>query len=63
MRTYTMTELYHLTRAELLRLGHDMAMELSRLPAQHPDHETALGNFRRIRRELARRDMARGLGR
>lgn len=51
-----MTELYHLKRAELLRLAHDMAMALSRLPAPHPHSDIALANFRRVRRELARRD-------
>lgn len=60
MKEYTMSELYHLTRAELLRLDHEMTMELFRLPALCDEHTTAFTNQRRIRRELARRDAGRG---
>lgn len=63
MKEYTMTELFHLTRAELLRLDHEMTMTLFRLPVLSDEHTVAFTNQRCIRRELARREPTRGLGR
>ena len=58
MREYTVTDLFRLTRAELLRLDHEMAIALMKLAEYAPDRTLALINQRRIRRELGRRDYA-----
>jgi hypothetical protein len=58
MREYTVTDLFRLTRAELLRLDHEMAIALMQLPEYAPGRTLALINQRRIRRELGRRDYA-----
>ena len=58
MREYTVTDLFRLARAELLRLDHEMAIALMQLPEYAPERTLALINQRRIRRELGRRDYA-----
>lgn len=58
MREYTVTDLFRLTRAELLRLDHEMATALMQLAEYAPDRTLALINQRQIRRELGRRDYA-----
>jgi len=56
MREYTNTELFRLSRAELMRLDHQMVEAIIRLPALSQDRTIALINQRRIRRELGRRE-------
>ena len=62
MKEYTMLDLFRLTRAELLRLDHEMAVALMHLPELSEDRTIALINQRRIRRELACRELVRELG-
>jgi hypothetical protein len=52
MRLYTLTELFHLTRAELLAL-HAIASNFVQLPKDSEECEIAVRNLRRIRRVLA----------
>jgi len=54
MRVWSLTELMHLTRAELFALHHKIAAEFAVLPAANPDRQIALSNLRNIRRVLAR---------
>jgi len=56
MREYTIQELYRLTRYELLRLEHEMAVAVVQLPALHEHGTLAQLNLHRIRRELGRRE-------
>jgi len=56
MREYKTIDLYRLTRAELLRLDHEMSVAIAQLPEWHEDRTIALINQRRIRRELGQRD-------
>ena len=51
MRTYSLTELFNLTRSELFDLQARIVAELPTLP--QTDREIALGNLRRIRRVLS----------
>jgi hypothetical protein len=53
-----MTDLFRLTRSELLRIDYEMVVALSLLPEFSEQRTTALINQRRIRRELGRRDFA-----
>ncbi len=56
MREYTTLELYRLTRSELLRLEHEMAVAVIQLPPLDENRTLAQINLHRIRRELGRRD-------
>ncbi len=56
MREYTTLELYRLTRSELLRLEHEMAVAIVQLPPLHEHRTLARINLHRIRRELGRRE-------
>ena len=58
MREYTNYELFRLTRAELIRLDHQMMIAICQLPALAEARTIALINQNRIRRELGRRDYA-----
>ena len=60
MRTYSLTELMNLTRAELFALHRQITDAIVRLPEGSPEHLTALANLRNIRRVLARREFAPG---
>jgi len=62
MKEYTMTDLFRLSRAELLTLDHQTAMAISHLPERSEQTTIALINQRRIRRELGRRDFERDFG-
>jgi hypothetical protein len=56
MREYTTLELYRLTRSELLRLEHEMAVAVIQLPPLDENRTLAQINLHRIRRELGRRE-------
>jgi hypothetical protein len=56
MREYTTLELYRLTRSELLRLEHEMAVAVIQPPPLDENRTLALINLHRIRRELGRRE-------
>ncbi len=56
MKEYTTTELFRLTRDELMRLDYRMAVAIARLPILCEDRTVALINQRRVRRELGRRE-------
>lgn len=56
MREYTTLELYRLTRSELLRLEHEMAVAVIQLPPLDEHRTLAHINLHRIRRELGRRE-------
>jgi hypothetical protein len=58
MKEYMITELFSLTRAELLRLDQQMVVALTQLLEHTEERTIALINQRRIRRELGRRDFA-----
>ena len=54
MRTYSLTELFCLTRSELFALHAEITAELTRLPDDSPDRLTALNTLQLIRGALAR---------
>ena len=56
MRVWTSTELFRLTRAELLRLDYEMATA-HRESADPGLRDIALDNLHRIRRELGLREL------
>ena len=56
MREYATSELYRLTRSELLRLEHEMAVAVVQLPLLDEHRTLAQINLHRIRRELGRRE-------
>ncbi len=56
MREYTTLELYRLTRSELLRLEHEMAVAVIQLPPLDEHRTLAQLNLHRVRRELGRRE-------
>lgn len=56
MREYTAQELYRLTRSELLRLEHEMAVAVVQLRPLDEHRTFALLNLHRIRRELGGRE-------
>jgi hypothetical protein len=56
MREYTTLELYRLTRSELLRLEHEMAVAVIQLPPLDENRTLAQINLHRIRREIGRRE-------
>jgi len=54
MHSYSLSELFRLTRRQLFALHAEIVAELARLPAEGaPDGEVALANLRLIRRILA----------
>ena len=55
MRTYTISELFRLTRAELMALQSQILAELAALPSNAPEREIALANLNAIRCALSRR--------
>lgn len=58
MRSYTITELFCMTRAELFTLHSTIAAETLSLPEGDPDHSVGLANLRLIRRALAHPKLA-----
>jgi hypothetical protein len=62
MQEYTAIELFRLSRAQLIGLDHETAMAIQSLPELSEARTVALINQRRIRRELGRREIERGLG-
>jgi hypothetical protein len=60
MRTYSLTELMNLTRAELFALHRQIVDAIAALPEGSPERLTALTTLRYIRRVLARREFAPG---
>ncbi len=58
MRTYALTELMNLTRAELFALHRQIADAITALPEGSPERLAALGTLRNIRRVLARCEFA-----
>jgi hypothetical protein len=60
MRTYSLSELMSLTRAELFALHRQIVTDLALLPEGSPERLTALATLRYIRRVLARREFAPG---
>jgi hypothetical protein len=60
MRTYSLTELMSLTRAELFALHRQVIDALALLPEGSLERLTALATLRNIRRVLARREFAPG---
>ncbi len=56
MREYTTQELYRLTRSELLRLEHKMAVAVIQLPPLDENRTLVQINLHRVRRELGRRE-------
>jgi len=53
MRTYSLTELFRLTRAELLALHAETTKALASLPANDASRPVLLSTLRAIRRVLA----------
>jgi hypothetical protein len=58
MRTYNLTELMNLTRAELFALHRQIVAAIGALPEGSPERHTALATLRNIRRILARCEFA-----
>jgi hypothetical protein len=56
MRTYSLTELMILTRAELFALQRQIADAIVALPDSSPERLTALSTLQYVRRILARRE-------
>jgi len=58
MRTYTLTELMNLTRAELFALHRQITDALALLPEGSPERLAALATLQNIHRALARPGLA-----
>ena len=58
MRAWTLIELFRLTRAELFGLYQEIVNTLAALPDGDPERPVALANLQKIRRALARPDLA-----
>lgn len=58
MRTYSLTELMNLTRAELFGLHRQIVDAIALLPDGSPERLAALGTLRNIRRVIARCEFA-----
>ena len=53
MRTYSLTELFHLTRNELFALHAELVTNLASLPDAAPERPALITNLRDVRRVLA----------
>jgi hypothetical protein len=58
MRTYSLTELMNLTRAELFALHRQIVDAIALLPDGSPERPAALATLRYIRRVIARCEFA-----
>jgi hypothetical protein len=58
MRTYSLTELMNLTRAELFALHRQIADAIAQLPDGSPERSAALASLRNIRRIIVRCEFA-----